>query len=268
MKSKKLFTVLLIAVLSLCMLTACTNNSEPAAQTEPIDLYVAAAASLTDVMTEISENYKAVAPNVNVIFTFDASGKLQTQIEEGAPADVFVSAAKKQMNALNEKGLVVADSIKNLLVNKIVLIAPAGAQTELTSFEDLAADKVSMVAIGDPASVPVGQYAEEVFTSLGIWDQVQAKANLGSDVRTVLSWVEAGEVECGVVYATDSATTAGVTVICEAPAGSHKQITYPAAVVTASQQQEAAQAFIDYLFSESAVASFEAAGFTMYTEEK
>jgi len=267
MKTKNLFAVLLVVVLCLCLLTACADKPEQVDQAEPVDLYVAAAASLTDVMTEIGTNYKTFAPDVNVIFTFDASGKLQTQIEEGAPADVFVSAAQKQMKALNEKGLVVADSIKNLLINKVVLIVPASAQTELTSFEDVATDKVSMVAIGDPASVPAGQYAEEAFTSLGIWDNVLAKANLGSDVRAVLSWVETGEVECGVVYATDAASTDDVTVICEAPAGSHKQITYPAAIITASQQLEAAQAFIDYLSSDAAASSFKNAGFTMYTAE-
>ena len=230
---------------------------------EPVEILVSAAASLTDVLQQIAESYKTVAPNVMVTFSFGSSGTLQTQIEEGAPADAFVSAAQKQMDALAEKNLIAADTRKDLLVNKVVLILPANSMADIKSFEDVVTDKVKMVGVGE-SSVPVGQYAEEVFTTLGVWDQVKAKANFGTDVRQVLSWVESGDVDCGIVYATDAATTTGVKIVAEAPEGSHKPVVYPAAVLANAAQSDAAKAFLDYLSSDDAVALFEAAGFTMY----
>lgn len=236
----------------------------PAPTPAPVEILVSAAASLTDVLPKIAEQYKTVAPNVTVTFTFGASGTLQTQIEEGAPSDLFVSAGKKQMDVLAEKSLIADDTRKDLLVNKVVLVVPANSTADIKSFEDAATDKVKLVGIGDPASVPVGQYTQDVFTTLGLWDKVSAKANIGADVRTVLSWVESGDVDCGVVYATDAATTTGVKVVCEAPEGSHKPVVYPAAVLTNAKQGDAAKAFLDYLSTPDAAAQFEATGFTMY----
>ncbi len=286
---KKQLTILLAVILVLSLFAGCAAQTqqsqqptaapqqtaaqttaeptpEPEPEPEPITLYVSAAASLTDVMAEIVEQYKAVAPNVEIVCTFDSSGTLQTQIEEGAPADIFVSAALKQMNALNDEGLMDSSSIKQLLENKVVLIVPKDSTIALSSFEDVATDIVKMVAIGDPASVPVGQYTEEIYTYLNLWDEVNAKANYGENVRAVLAWIESGDADCGIVYATDAASTDGVKVICGAPEGSHKPVIYPAGVVKASENPEAAQAFLDYLSSADAVAAFEAAGFAMYQE--
>ena len=117
---------------------------------------------------------------------------------------MFISAATTQMDALREQGLMEESSVTELLENKVVLIVPQGSGAGITSFEDAATDKVGMIGLGEPGSVPVGQYSQEIFTSLGIWEEVQEKANFGSDVRTVLSWVETGSVDCGVVYATEA----------------------------------------------------------------
>lgn len=233
------------------------------AKTEPVELTILAAASLTDATTKIAELYKTVAPDVTLTFSYGASGALQTQIEEGAPADIFMSAAPKQMNALDEKGLLLPDTRKDLLLNKIVLITPKDTSLGLTSFEDVSTDKVKSIALGEPEGVPVGQYAEQIFTSLGTLDAVKAKANYGSDVKQVLSWVESGEVDCGVVYATDAKTSDKVSVICEAPEGSHDAVVYPAAVIAKSTSQDAAKEFLDYLSSDDAKAVFEEYGFTM-----
>lgn len=235
-------------------------SEEPAL--EPVELYISAAASLTDVLTEIAGYYKEVAPNVTLTFSFDSSGTLQTQIEEGAPSDLFISAAQKQMNALEEKGLILPESRINLLENKVVLIVPAGSDIGIDSFADVAGNKVSMVAIGDE-SVPVGQYTQTIYENLGLWEQVRAKATLGENVRAVLAWVESGDVDCGIVYATDAATTEGVTMICEAPEGTCDQVIYPAAVLASTKYQDEARAFLDYLRSDTAVTAFEAAGFVM-----
>ncbi len=240
-----------------------TESASASTSAETVELTVAAAASLTDVTAEIAEAYKAVAPDVELTFTYASSGNLQTQIEQGAPVDIFMSAAQKQMNALEEQGLIDDGTRMDLLENKVVLIKPAASNMALTSFEDLATDMVSTVAMGDPASVPAGQYAEEVLTSLGIVDTVEAKANFGTDVRQVLTWVESGEVDCGIVYSTDAATTDQVTVVCEAPEGSVQQIIYPVAMLEQCQNPDVATGFLQFLTSSDAQAIFEKYGFQM-----
>ena len=251
---------LILWTLALVMMAA--PISLPAVLAEKVELYVLAASSLTDVMTEIAGAYKQAAPEVEITFVFDSSGTLQSQIEAGATADVFVSAAQRQMDALEEGGLIKKESRKDLLVNKVVLILPAASALALSSFEDVAGDLVKMIAIGDE-SVPVGQYTQQIYEYLGTWDAIKAKANLGQNVRAVLSWVASGDVDGGIVYATDAATTDGVKVAAQAPEGSHAPVIYPAAVVEGSQHAEAAQAFLDYLSGDTARSLFLAAGFEM-----
>ena len=229
---------------------------------EAVELTILAAASLTDVCNEIKTEYEAAHPNVTLNFSYGASGALQTQIEEGAPADLFFSAATKQMTALNDEGLMDPDSIVNLLENKVVLIVPEGSDKDITSFEDVATDKVGMIGLGEPGSVPVGQYSEEIFNSLEILDTVKTKANYGSDVRTVLSWVETGAVDCGVVYATDAYVGENIQIVCEAPAGSCKQVIYPVGIVKASEHADAAAEFLAYLQTDHTMQKFESYGFS------
>lgn len=241
---------------------AAQATPSPTAAGAPAELLVSAAASLTDVLKEIATAYAAVAPQVKLTFTFGSSGTLQTQIEEGAPADLFFSAGKKQMKALEEKKLLLEGTNTELLQNKIVLIVPAASALGLKSFDDVAAETVKLVALGEAKSVPVGQYSEQVFTNLGTWDKVKAKANFGSDVRQVLTWVEGGEVDCGVVYATDAMTTDKVKVVAEAPEGSSDKVIYPAAVLATSKNADAAEAFLAFLQGEEAKKLFAKYGFT------
>lgn len=229
----------------------------------PDGLTIAAAASLKDAMAEIATAYQTVAPDVSLTITYGASGSLQTQIEQGAPVDIFMSAGAKQMDALEEGNLLLEGTRANLLSNKLVLIVPADSDKAISSFEDLATDRVDLVALGDPKSVPAGQYAEQVLTSLNILDKVKAKTNYGTDVRQVLTWVESGDVDCGVVYATDAATSDKVTVVCEAPADVAPKINYPVAVIASSKQATAAQDFLNYLKTSDAAAIFEKYSFTM-----
>lgn len=229
---------------------------------EKVELMVLAAASLTDVCDELKTRFENENPNITVNISYGGSGALQTQIEEGAPADVFISAATKQMTALDEEGLMDSDSIVQLLENKVVLIVPKESDTRVSSFEDAAMDAVTMIGLGEPGSVPVGQYAEEIFTSLGILDEVKAKANYGSDVRTVLSWVETAAVDCGVVYATDAYMSEDVTIVCEAPEGSCKKVIYPVGIVAASEYPNEASACIAFLQSDASMALFEEYGFS------
>lgn len=245
------------------LLAGCGSETKNTTDTgEAVELTILAAASLTDVCNEIKTEYEAAHPNVTLNFSYGASGALQTQIEEGAPADLFFSAATKQMTALNDEGLMDPDSIVKLLENKVVLIVPEGSDKDITSFEDVATDKVGMIGLGEPGSVPVGQYSEEIFTSLGILDTVKTKANYGSDVRTVLSWVETGAVDCGVVYATDAYVGENIQIVCEAPAGSCKQVIYPVGIVKASEHADAAAEFLAYLQTDHAMQKFESYGFS------
>lgn len=265
-----MMTALAVSTLMMGTLTACGEEEEKQGTTqadsrakEPVELTILAAASLTDVCNEIKTLYEAANPNVTLTFSYGGSGALQTQIEEGAPADLFLSAATKQMTALQEQGLMEDDSIVQLLENKVVLIVPADSSLEVASFEDVTTDKVTMIGLGEPGSVPVGQYSEEIFTTLGTLDEVKAKANYGSDVRTVLSWVETSAVDCGVVYATDAYTTDRVKIVCEAPEGSCKRVIYPAGIVKASGQKEEAAKFLEYLQSDETSKLFASYGFSL-----
>lgn len=229
---------------------------------EKVELTILAAASLTDVCDALKERFEKENPSISLNISYGGSGALQTQIEEGAPADVFISAATKQMTALDEEGLMDSDTIVQLLENKVVLIVPKESDTSVSSFEDVATEAVTMVGLGEPGSVPVGQYSEEIFTSLDILDAVKEKANYGSDVRTVLSWVETAAVDCGVVYATDAYTSQDVTIVCEAPEGSCKKVIYPAGVVAASEHPDEAAAWIAFIQSDASMELFESYGFS------
>lgn len=254
---------IVLALTMIMWLAGCgTGSANADSAFEGTELTIAAAASLKDVTAEIAQAYKAEAPDVTLTFTYGASGALQTQIEQGAPVDIFMSAAQKQMDAIEEQALLLDGSRLSLLENKVVMIVPKDSALGLTSFEDLAKDAVKTVAMGDPASVPAGQYAEEALASLGIKEVVFAKTNLGTDVRQVLTWVEIGEVDAGLVYLTDAVTTDKVTVVCEAPESDNK-IIYPVAILGASANAQAAQAFIDYLKTPDIAVLFEKYGFIM-----
>ena len=226
-------------------------------------LLVAAAASLKNVYEEeLIPMFEERYPNILVEGTYDSSGKLQAQIEEGLEADVFMSAAAKQMDALEEKGMVVSETRVNLLENRIVLIVPSGSELGLSSFADIV--KADAIALGDPASVPAGQYAKEALTFLGIWEEIQGRASFGTNVTEVLNQVAAASAEAGIVYATDAASMAGqVEIAAEAPEGSLSQrVLYPAAVLKGSAHLEEAGKFVEFLKTPEAMEVFAAYGFT------
>ena len=256
---KKMAIMMAVVLVITTILSGCSSAKEE----EKVELTILAAASLTDVCDELKAEYEAEHENVTLTFSYGGSGALQAQIEEGAPADIFISAATKQMDALKEEGLMYDESIEELLENKVVLIVPKDSTAQIASFTDLATSVVSMVGLGEPGSVPVGQYSEEILTSLDILDQVKAKANYGSDVRTVLSWVEESAVDCGIVYATDAYTSDKVKIVCEAPEGSCARVIYPMGIVKASEKKDAAAQFLEFLKSSEAAEKFESYGFTV-----
>ena len=240
-----------------------TAKETTAASGEETEILVAAAASLKNAYEDkLIPMFEDANPGVTVKGTYDSSGKLQTQIEEGLDADVFMSAAKKQMTALDEKGMIVSDTITDLLENKIVLIVPTGNEKKLEKFEDI--EKADSIALGDPASVPAGQYSEEALTNLGIWDKIQDKVSFGTNVTEVLNQVAAASADAGIVYATDAASMADkVEVVAEAPEGSlSKKVIYPVAVVKGTAHEEVAKEFVAFLQTDKAITVFEDYGFS------
>lgn len=259
---KKLILItLIISYLFISCSSSNTDNNKTSSSNNK-EILVLAAASLTDVLTELANNYKTETGTI-VTFSFASSGALQSQIESGAPADIFFSAAQKQMDALQEKDLIDTNTRKDLLENKVVLIAPSNSKLNIKSFTDITNADVSKVGLGEPKSVPVGQYSEEILSNLSILDTVKQKAVYGSDVRNVLSWVEIGEVDCGIVYATDAKIAKDINIIAEAPEGTHKKVIYPIAIIKSSQNKEEALKFIDYISSDKSIETFKAYGFTV-----
>ncbi len=246
--------------------------AEETAEAEPVILNVFAAASMTETLTEIQEMYKDVAPNVTLVFNFDSSGTLKTQIQEGADCDLFISAAQKQMNQLdkdadpevNTEGLdyVLEGTRVNLLENKVVLAVPDGNPKDIESFKDLGTDKLSLLALGNE-DVPVGQYSTEILTNLGILDSLEAEGKItyGSNVKEVTTQVSEAAADAGIIYATD-AFSAGLTVVDQAEGDLCKQVIYPAAVLNISRNPEAAKEFLAYLQTDTCMQVFEAVGFT------
>ena len=257
---KKLFTLLAVCLLALASGCGGQSQSTTAAK-EPVELHVSAAASLTDVMNEIGKAYEQEHPDVKVVFNYGSSGALQQAIENGGTADLFFSAAQKQMDALDKKGLLKEGTRKDLLQNEVVLIVPKDSDKDITSFDQLTSDKLQHIALGEPKGVPVGQYSEEILTKLGILDAVKAKAVYGSDVRQVLAWVASGEADAGLVYATDAAVEPSVRVVATAPAGTHKPIIYPAAVLKDTKHLDTAKDFLAFVSNDKNKERFAKYGF-------
>ncbi|MDO5100814.1 MAG: molybdate ABC transporter substrate-binding protein [Eubacteriales bacterium] len=242
------------------------QSSSETAGRQTVTLTLAAAASLKTVFEEeLIPLYEKTHPNIKIEATYDSSGKLQNQIEQGLQADIFFSAATKQMTALAEGGFVAEADIVSLLENRVVLIQPKTASDKLTSFQEL--QDIELLAIGDPASVPAGQYAQKVLTSLGLWDGLQDRLSLATNVTEVLQWVEAGSAPAGIVYATDAAHSDQVRVVAEADRSSLEQpVIYPVTVLKAAAHREEAMEFVDFLHSPEAIAVFEGVGFTKVKE--
>lgn len=223
-------------------------------------LTVSAAISLTNAMQEIKTLYQRSNPNVNITYNFGASGALQQQIEQGAPVDVFFSAASKQMDALQKKNLLIPETRRNLLNNRLVLITPTNAGG-VKSFSDLTTSQVQRIAIGEPKSVPAGQYAQELLTNLKIFDSIKSKLVYGNNVRQVLTYVETGNVDAGIVYITDAKESKSARVVATAQEDLHSPIVYPVAVLRDSKNADAAREFLEFLSASQARTVFEKYGF-------
>src|SRR5918996_2944852 len=226
------------------------------------EILVSAAASLTDVLKEISAAYQAKSQH-KVNFTFGPSSILSRQIEEGAPADIFFSADLPQMDALDKNGRLEPGTRKNLLSNQLVIIVPADSKLALSSAKDLLKADVKKIALAEPSSVPVGVYTSKYLTDEGLWNQVKPKIVPVQDVRATLASVESSNVEAGFVYKTDAAVSKKVKIVYEVPVDKGPKITYPVAIVKESKHKDAARDFMNYVQSRAAKDAFKKYGFVV-----
>lgn len=260
-------SILCAAAAILLLLTSACRDNKPAAtpaQTAanvPIELNVSAALGLKEALLDIQKEYEQSHPTLKIVYNLAAAGVLASQIEQGAPADVFISAANKQVDDLAKKNLIDAASRKDLVSNKLVLIVSKDSSLELTGFPDLVKTSVARYGLGNPKTVPAGQYGREVLQHLGIWEEVKSKAVLAKDLRTILSYVETGNADAGIVFSTVAATSDKVKIVATAPKGSHEPIVFPGAVLASSKHPAAAREFLNHLTTPAAMKVFQKYGF-------
>jgi len=263
---KKIRLSLILSLLFVFLLAGCGGQEEEATaegpKDEAVEVNISAAASLTDALTEIQTEY-AKESNTILQFNFASSGVLQKQIAEGAPCDLFLSASKAHMDALEEAGLIMQDTRKDMLGNTMTLIAAAEKTDTVKGYESLTTADVASISIGTPDSVPAGKYAQQALESLGAWDKIQSKIVFAKDVKQVLEYVDTGNVDCGLVYKTDAFDMKTGVVVADLPQDSHDPIVYPAALIKDSSESTAAAKFYEFLQNEYAKGVFEKYGFTV-----
>jgi len=243
--------------------TGCGGAEEVRERDPQKNITVSAAMSLKDTIEEVVALYEK-KEDVDITLNLGSSGSLQHQIEQGAPADVFVSAGKKQMDELERQGLIEKSTRKNILRNKMVLITPNNNPL-IEGFESLVRPEVLKISIGAPDTVPAGRYARQILESLELWDQLQPKLIFAKNVRQVLHYVETGNVDAGIVYLSDAMTSKKIKITAQADNDLYEPVIYPAALISNSNDKEAALDFLHYLVEPEAAEIFKKYGFTPLT---
>lgn len=256
----KFIKIIIAFLLIVPFLVACSNTAGEEAKTE---LVISTASSLKEAMEDIQHTYEEEHPHIKLRFNFGASGSLQQQISQGAPVDLFFSAAEDKLDLLVKEGLMDKNDFTDLLGNELVLIVQNGRKTTLNSFQDLNKQEVEKISIGMPETVPAGKYAKESLQNLGIWNDIDYKIVFAKDVRQVLSYVETGNVVAGIVYKTDVISSEKIKVIASVEEQMHTPIIYPLGIIKDTKHYEEAKDFYDYLRSEKGLKVFEDYGFTI-----
>ncbi|WP_042463503.1 molybdate ABC transporter substrate-binding protein [Neobacillus dielmonensis] len=265
----KKLSFLFFSILVLLLVTSgCSNNAQntetegqqkqESTQTK-VELTVSAAASLQNALTDIKANFEKKHPNITISFNFGASGALQQQISQGAPVDLFFSAAEDKFQKLVQDGLIEKKKSMNLVGNDLVLVVPKDSNKEIKTFEDLT--KADKVALGTPESVPAGQYGKQTLEQVNVWKAIEGKVVYAKDVRQVLTYVETNNVDAGIVYRTDAKTSKKVEMVAAAKDDTHDPIIYPLGVIKESPHLDEAQLFYDYLQNEQSMKILEKYGF-------
>lgn len=239
------------------LLTGCSSSTKKEDKT--IELNISAAASLKEAMADLEAAYTSKNPEVSFVINYGSSGSLQQQIEQGAPCDLFISAGEKQMTALEEEGLLLDGTNKDLVKNSLVLVT--SNDSKISSIDSLNSDAVSKIALGEPSSVPAGKYADETLTSLAIKDSLNNKLVFAKDVKEVLAWTASGNADAGFVYLSDALSSDGVKIVETISEEYHSPITYPVAIIKDSDDIDAAKAFEDFLFTDESQEIFEKYGY-------
>ncbi|WHX98890.1 molybdate ABC transporter substrate-binding protein [Neobacillus sp. DY30] len=252
-----IFTVL--AILLLIVLSACSPNESQ--QTETVELTISAAASLNEALMEIKEQFENENPQIKLLYNSGASGALKQQILQGAPVDLFLSAAQDQFTELIQEGIIEKKSQVDLLGNQLVLITNKENPSSINQFSDLKRIQINKLAIGIPQSVPAGKYAKQTLENLGLWENLEPFVIQTKDVRQALTYVETGNVDAGIVYMTDAQVSDKVKVVAVAGDLTHDAIIYPAGIINSSQKKEEAKLFLTYLQGKTAKTIFEKYGF-------
>lgn len=266
MKRRQIIAPFLAGLIISFVVSACTGMPLAMTDLSPnassvTTLTVSAAASLQDALEAIAPQFTETYPDITVEYNFGSSGALQQQIEQGAPVDVFFSAAAKQMDELTNKDLIVPGSRQDVLTNRLVLIAPANSSLAIADIAQIKGANISRIAVGEFRSVPAGQYAQQVLDQLELLAPLQSKFIFGSNVRNTLAAVESGNAELGIVYATDAALSNKVKVLATASQETHLPIVYPIATIKDSPNLKTAQTFADFLLTEQAQMIFVDFGF-------
>lgn len=267
---KKCLKLLGILLLSLLVVTACGSNDSKSSKNdskstegkEKVELTISAASSLQDALDEVKKAYEKEHSEVTLTFNYGASGSLQQQISQGAPVDLFFSAAEDKFDTLVDEGKIAKKDRVDLLGNELVLVVPKDSST-VKSFDDLANKNVEKIALGTPETVPAGQYGKESLENMDLWKDIKDKVVYGKDVRQVLSYVETGNVEAGLVYKTDALTSDKVEIAAAADSSTHTPIIYPVGVIKDSEHYDAAKEFYNYLQDDNTLKVFEKYGFTI-----
>jgi molybdate transport system substrate-binding protein len=272
---QKRFTFMITLFFLLMFAVGCSNqqNTDQSSDTketeteavtenkEKVELTISAAASLKDAMDVIQNTYQEEHPEVTLKFNFGGSGSLQQQISQGAPVDLFFSAAEDKFDLLVEQGNIAKEDGLDLLGNSLVLVVPKDEQS-IKGFEDLAKEEINKISIGTPEIVPAGKYAKESLEKTDLWKDVESKVVYAKDVRQVLSYVETGNVAAGIVYSTDALVSDKVNIVATADPETYTPIVYPVGIIKDSKNYEEAKEFYSYLQSDDALKVFQKYGFT------
>lgn len=255
------FFLLGLTLLMMVLSSACSRQESN--QQQNVELTISAAASLNDALTEIKESFETEYPNITILYNIGGSGALKQQILQGAPVDFFLSASNDHFLELTTKGFIREEEQVNLLGNQLVLITNKEKPANITGMEDLTSNDVSKIAIGIPDSVPAGMYAKQTFQNLGLWKDAAPKLIQTKDVSQVLTYVETGNIDAGLVYLTDALASNKIKMILTINEQYHDKIIYPAGIIKNSKNKDEALLFLDYLQSSPAIKIFEKYGFTV-----
>lgn len=257
---QRLLLVALTTIILVCGMPL-VHPFAPAFAQSKVELLVSSAIALTEPLQELKPMYEARHPNVTVTYNFGASGELRQQIVRGAPVDVFISAAQRDMNDLQAANLLLANTRRNLVKNQVVLVVPSDSTKRIRNLRDLTASDVTRIGVGNPDTVPIGRYTEEIFKNLGLLEQLQPKFILGKNVRQVLSYAATGNVDAALVWVTDARTTDQVRIVETIPEKLHSSTVHPIAVIAATKHPKLAQEYVQFLFSDPAKSRFRKYGF-------